>query len=283
MEKTLARDNASPWMHEQTWQQIEAYLEENDTVLLPVGATEQHGRHLPLFVDTGWAMHIAEAVGRRCGVLVAPPLHVAISQHHMGYPGTLTLQPETLIRLVEDIGDSLIGHGFRKILIVNGNRIANLPPLDIAAGNLRHRTGIYAAVVDVALIAKREVHAIFGEGLGHAGDCETSFMMHAYPDHVDLDMAVWPEGDKPSPPHGYTGLHVVIDAPFDRNSAFVWPTAEEYRKSTESRAGVGGDPRSATADKGRRAVEAIVGNFAEFIDREVRPIRVADRSEEVSR
>lgn len=269
---------SSCWLHEQSWPEIESHLASDDVVLLPVGATEQHGRHLPLFVDTGWAIAAAEGAARLCGAVVAPPLHVAISHHHMGFPGTLTLRPDTLTQVVVDIGHSLLFHGFHKIVIVNGNRIANLPPLDTAAVKLRQDTGAYVAVVDVALIAKREAYEIFGPGgLGHAGDCETSFMCHRYPEDVHMERAIWPEDTVPA--HGlersrYTGLHPTIEAPFDANTAFVWPTVDEYRKSTEKTAGVGADPRPATAQKGEAVLEAITRNLAEFIENEVRTTKV---------
>ena len=81
------------------------------------------------------------------------------------------------------------------------------------------------------------------------------------------------------PAHGlersrYTGLHPTIEAPFDANTAFVWPTVDEYRKSTEKTAGAGADPRPATAQKGEAVLEAITRNLAEFIENEVRTTKV---------
>lgn len=276
MEIDLTRTNPSWWLHEQSWPEVKTYLESDDVVLLPVGATEQHGNHLPLFVDTGWAIAVSEEAAKHSKVLIAPPLHVAISHHHMGFPGTLTLRPETLTQVVVDIGQSLLFHGFRKIVIVNGNRIANLPPLDIAAARLRHGTGAYVAVVDVALIAKREVFSVCGNGgLGHAADCETSFMQHRYPEHVHMERAVWNGGGHASAEKKYAGLHVTVDAPFDANTAFVWPTVKEYYDATEKSAGVGSDPRNASAEKGEKVLSAIVRNLSEFIDKEVRPAKVS--------
>lgn len=277
----MKSENKSIWLHECSWPDISGYLEECDIVLLPVGATEQHGRHLPLFVDTGWAMAVAEGAAKATGILVAPPLHVAISHHHMAYSGTLTLRPETLAQVVVDIGESLIYHGFKKIIIVNGNRIANLPPLDTAASRLRHVSGAYVAVVDVSLIAKREVYKIFGDGLGHAGDCETSFMLHRYPEFVDMAEAKWKVSSHSDPSEKYNGLHARIEAPFDANSAFVWPTVEEFRSATETNDGVGGDPRPATRSKGESAVRSIVKNLADYIDSEVRAAKVSIKSKEL--
>ena len=83
------------WMHELPWTAIEAYLEADDIALIPIGATEQHGPHLPLMVDTGWAMAMAEAAAELSRVLIAPPMHIGMSYHHLAYAGSLTLRPET--------------------------------------------------------------------------------------------------------------------------------------------------------------------------------------------
>ena len=175
---------------------VQEYLKHDDLILVPIGATEQHGRHTPLMVDTGWAIAVAEGAALATGTLVAPPQHVGWSPHHLAYCGALTFRPETLISVMVDIGESLIHHGFRKIVFVNGNRIANLPPMEIAAAKLRFSTGAYVSVVDAGLIARREVGEICQAGEnGHGGDSETSFMLHWRPDLVDMSQAA------PGKPH----------------------------------------------------------------------------------
>ncbi len=121
--------NDSPWIHEMSWSAIEASLEQSDIVLVPVGATEQHGEHTPLMVDTAWAIAVSERAARRTGVLVAPPLHFGWSPHHLAYPGAITLRPETLTQVIVDVCQSLMIHGFKKFILINGNRVANLAPM----------------------------------------------------------------------------------------------------------------------------------------------------------
>ena len=84
------------WLHELRWPEIETYLAGDDVALVPIGATEQHGRHLPLLVDTGWAVAACEHAAGKTGGLIAPPLHFGWSPHHMGYPGSITLGADTL-------------------------------------------------------------------------------------------------------------------------------------------------------------------------------------------
>lgn len=165
--------NASRWMQEMTWVEIEAFLREGDTVLIPIGATEQHAQHMAMFTDTGWAIGLCNGVAERVNVLIAPPVHYGWGPHHMCYPGTITLRSDTLRRLCIDIGESLAYHGFKKLIFVNGNRVANLPAMQLAASTLRLRTGAFVAVADAGLIAKKAVRDICTSkvgGLGHAGN-----------------------------------------------------------------------------------------------------------------
>lgn len=254
---------SSPWLHERSWTSVQEYLKHDDLILVPIGATEQHGRHTPLMVDTGWAIAVAEGAALATGTLVAPPQHVGWSPHHLAYCGALTFRPETLISVMVDIGESLIHHGFKKIVFVNGNRIANLPPMEIAAAKLRFSTGAYVSVVDAGLIARREVGEICQAGEnGHGGDSETSFMLHWRPDLVDMSQAA------PGKPHQTGGSFptnpMPYQPPFDQNVISVRITAEEMLRGHES--GISGDATVADADKGRRVLEAIVRNTARHIE-----------------
>ncbi len=253
----------SCWLQELTWPKIQSHLATDDVVLLPVGATEQHGEHTPLFVDTGWAIAVAEGAARRTHALVAPPLHFGWSCHHLAYPGAITLRPETMIDVLVDIGESLIFHGFRRIVMVNGNRVANLPPMEIAATKLRFRTGAYVSIVDVGLIARREVAEICAAGQnGHAGDSETSFMLHWRPDLVDMSRAT------SGRPHGggaFPTNPMPIDPPFDINAILVRPTDQDFHAASQP-SGIGGDARMATAEKGQAVLDAIVRNVVAHIE-----------------
>src|SRR5262249_32300845 len=179
----------SVWLHNLRWPEVKAYLENSDVVLVPIGATEQHGFHLPLSVDTDWATAASVLAATKANVLVTPPLPYGWSPHHMGYPGTVTLAADTLRLLATDIAMSLIHHGFKRIIFVNGNRIANLPPLEIAAVQIKNLTGAYVGIADAGLLAKTEVAAMCSAsdgGLEHAGEAETAFALHWAGAHVDM-------------------------------------------------------------------------------------------------
>ncbi len=253
----------SVWLHELTWPDIADYLKSQDVVMIPIGATEQHGPHTPLLVDTAWASDVSAEVARQHGVLVAPPMHIGWSPHHLGYPGGITFRPETLTQVAVDIGESLISHGFRKILFVNGNRVANLPPLQIAMAKLRFTTGAYVAIIDTHLIARKEVCEAAGnarDGSHHAGIVETSFMLHKHPELVRTDkIAELPERPVPAFASGFP-----MDPPLDQNIAFSQATAEEFYQRTGGN-GAYSNPKPATAEIGRAVFDVTVKRAAEFV------------------
>jgi len=261
---TMPARKQSCWIHEMSWPQIEQFLRTNDTVLIPIGATEQHGRHMPLMVDTAWAVATCEATAALTPVLIAPPWHLGWSSHHMGYPGCITLRPETLTQVAVDMGESLAYHGFKKIIFVNGNRIANLPPLDIAAAKIRGRTGAFTAVADVSQLAKQEFNEIADSapgGLGHAGESETSLMLAFHPELVDMDQAV-----SAQLPARRWAPHVSSETRLDGNRIGVPHEVESFTASNKATGGTMGDARAATAEKGRQMIEALSRNLAAFID-----------------
>lgn len=264
------------WLHEMRWPEIEAYLAHDDLVLVPIGATEQHGRHLPMLVDTGWAVAASEGAARQTGAIVAPPLHYGWSPHHMGYPGTITLRADTLRQVAVDVGESLIHHGFRKILFVNGNRIANLPPLEIAIVELKNRTGAWAGIADAGLIAKVEVAGMASApdgGLEHAAEVETAFALHWAGEHVDLAAASAPRSSN-APKRARFAWTIELDPKLAGNSVSYAISPDEHRQATAPD-GVNGDPTGATAEAGRRILEALVANLAAFIE-QVRRVQVGE-------
>jgi creatinine amidohydrolase len=157
-------------------------------VVLPVGAIEQHGPHLPVGVDTYAVTHIAHAAAAllndQIPVLVAPTLPYGSSHHHLPFGGTLSISTETYLRTVGDLVESLIIGGFRRIFILNGhggnNELIQLVARDMA---LRHPAHIAAAsywsIAWEALIASNAQQQ--GGLPGHAGIFETSLMLALHP------------------------------------------------------------------------------------------------------
>ncbi len=102
------------------WMDVEKYLQQEDRLILVTGSTEQHG-YLSLLTDIRIPLALADAASQATGVLVAPPLNFGVSPYFLAYPGTLSLRVSTLCSAVEDIIRSAHGHGFKRILVLNGH------------------------------------------------------------------------------------------------------------------------------------------------------------------
>ncbi len=167
-------------LSEMSWEETKEYLAQEDRIILPLGATEQHGPHLGLGTDTFEADAIARAVGAKTGVVVAPTLCFGMSHHHLVFPGTISLKPATLIAVYEDIFRALYRHGFRRVLIVNGhggNEAAIQSAVQQVATDLEHlRAKIFQWWSDAE--SYRVVSDLLGAQTGsHASPGETSLML----------------------------------------------------------------------------------------------------------
>ncbi len=102
------------------WFDVQAYLENDDRILLVLGSCEQHA-YLSLLTDVKIPLALADAAAQQSGVLVAPPLNFGASPYFLAYPGTISLRIATLLDLTEDLVRSLYGHGFRRMIVLNGH------------------------------------------------------------------------------------------------------------------------------------------------------------------
>jgi creatinine amidohydrolase len=174
------------------WPEIEQRLQSCDTALLPCGAIEQHGPHLPLDVDHFDAVHLAHQVAMRCSnpkPIVVPGIPYGVSYHHQDFKGTLSVTNESLSRFVYDIGLSLAHNGIRKIVIINGHG-DNLPTLSFAAQMINRDAHIFVCV-DTGETSGKEVSKLAQTYNDiHAGEIETSTTLALRPELVDMDKAV---------------------------------------------------------------------------------------------
>ncbi|WP_149193168.1 creatininase family protein [Luteimonas suaedae] len=104
-----------------TWPEIETYLTRSTGIIVPIGSTEQHGPNGLIGTDAICPEVVAHAVGEHTGTLVAPTLSIGMAQHHLAFPGSLSLRPATLIAVIRDVVQSLAGHGFRQVYFFNGH------------------------------------------------------------------------------------------------------------------------------------------------------------------
>jgi len=125
---------------EMNWMQVEAHLAHDDRAVLPLGSTEQHA-YLSLSVDSILAERVAVEAAEPLGVPVFPALAYGITPYFLSYPGTVSLHVETYLSVVRDVLDSLVGHGFRRILIVNGHG-GNVPATALVGEWLGNHTNV---------------------------------------------------------------------------------------------------------------------------------------------
>lgn len=166
--------------------EVKAYLEHKKSIIVPFGATEQHGPHLPMGTDTFVATHIAQEAGKRTGTVVAPVMPVGFSPGlHTLFSGTITIGAQAYISLVLDILGSIVASGFRDILMLTGHGM-NWPPLKTAMMEFLNNQDARGLVM--GYWEDEEVSALKEEGNGvHCTILETSMMLYLRPELVQMD------------------------------------------------------------------------------------------------
>jgi len=211
--------------------------------VLPIGAIEQHGRHLPVGTDTLLAEAFASRLAQRLDAYLLPSLAITASIEHRRAKGTVYLKADTLALVVRDIAESLHHSGFTRLILANfhgGNWV-----LKPTIRQLNRDLSNFRTVLVHPELAPADYAAIFEHKSGdvHGGEFETSLMLHLYPDQV-----------RPLPPTPAAGLEKFPP------QAFL-----DYFDMTElTREGHWGWPAEATAEKGRRAMDALVETALRF-------------------
>jgi len=108
-------------LQEMSWVDVQENLDHNDMVIIPIGSTEQHGPHLPLGTDSFIGLEVSRLISARTGVVVAPVLWAGYSVYHSGFPGVLSLSPETMEQVLYETACLLIKYGFNKIMFFNSH------------------------------------------------------------------------------------------------------------------------------------------------------------------
>ena len=232
-----------------SWPEVETYLAESNGIIVPVGATEQHGPTGLIGTDAICAESLAWRTAELAGAAVGPTLNIGMSEHHMGFPGSVTLRPSTLVAVVRDVIVSLARHGFRRMFFVNGHG-GNTPSI---------HAGFFEAYAEaprlvdggdeVRCLCVEWWHApsavalsreLFGDRDGdHASASEVSVAAAAHPDHLkSAEMAATP------PP-----------------STHVFGPADFRRRYPEGR--MGSYPALASVEAGQRIVNAVAADLAE--------------------
>ncbi|MEH7343009.1 creatininase family protein [Bacillus sp. JJ1532] len=234
--------------------QIENLPKKDSLVILPIGAVEQHGPHLPVFTDTLLAETVLEEsfkyVPSDSNIWVLPPLPYGKSNEHLGRAGTFSLSSTTLQSVIMDIGRSLKQSGFRRLLLFNAHG-GNSDLLNLLAREVRLETNIMVFRINVGGLTLEENFLSETERLLgiHGGDYETSLIMASYPEWVREDKL----------PVEYPELLKKSNFLRFQKSNFAW-TIDDVSSS-----GILGNAKTSSAEKGRRIYEQHGKHLAEML------------------
>lgn len=246
-----------------TWPEINDAVELGKVCVVPCGAVEQHGPHLPLDVDLVCPTEIARGAGRQLPekMLVLPTVAYGYTGHVMDFPGTINNDYQHFMQHVLDITKSLAYHGFKKIVLLNGHG-SNMPNLDLVARRTCLETDAECVLsgwwrlleVDKEFLPRwRE--SKFPGGCSHAGELETSLYLFLDGDNVRRDQ-----------------INSGTISFNDENSPFQWvdlfgqgPATVVSWTSSYSETGVLGDAELASAEKGKQAYDEAIKQLALFV------------------
>ena len=237
-----------------TWEDAGEALKKARLALVPAGSCEQHGPHLALDTDIA----IANALSRRLAddlgeaAILYPPIPYGLSEHHMGFPGTVTLRPDTFIGVFMDLVESAAHWGLRRLLVVNGHG-GNIDALRLVSRIARRDRRVLVASVMWAQLAAEEIAAhVQSAQYGHACEIETSVAMVLAPDRV--------YEKRIAPPKGRRSADPLTDPP--------WATVDQAVSIDEwTEDGALGDPTYAKPEIGAEIVEVAYERALAFAQR----------------
>lgn len=244
------------FLGEMTDREVEAFLEEHQTVIVPTGSTEQHGPHGPLLTDVLVPQEVARRIAPEVGALVAPTINYSLSYPHVGFTGVVYLRIPTFMALIEDLCASLAAIGFRRIVFLNGH-YDNTYAIAYACANATERMGFGVRAYPVNYwdgLSAEEAAQFMDPTTGlHANRGEISAVLAIDPSLVDMDLAndefpPFPEVTNPAPVH----------------TAFFFSSPGSVHRATRS--GTWGDAREASAEFGERYLEVAAASTIRLLD-----------------
>lgn len=256
------------------WPEIAEILKGPNVVLLPTGATEQHGPHLPINVDSCCATYLAEQTalrftsGQPIRALVAPTVHYTEVDTFKRFPGTIGISLDTEIRLLQDIVRSFVGNGFNNVFVVNGHS-SNTIPINTALRQVNSEipdAGLYAvnwwSLGNLRGLLKSPPSL-------HAEEMETSVCLVAEPELVDMSKAY---AEYPS--LSLSGRWATPDF-YGMGKSVFYHSRKKYPEFGKGM-GIMGDATTASRETGQKIVDAVVGDLVEIVKEIVKSEKTAD-------
>lgn len=244
--------------HEQTWQTIGAQNKQTP-VIIPLGSCEQHGHHLPLFVDTIQVQAVADAVERAINerILMLPTLWLGSSHHHIDFAGTVSLPPELYTSVIKQVANCVLRAGFKRIFFLNGHGGNEVPVAQALAALVAESDQADAAYLALASwwqvgrdALKPEKHRLTTPGISHACEVETSMLLTIRPDLVKMDRA---QNSTPALNNDWI------------NSEYGGKVSVYRRWHRITAPGNMGAPKAATKEKGESMLRDVVADIVKFL------------------
>ncbi|WP_417624286.1 creatininase family protein [Paremcibacter congregatus] len=233
-------------------------MDRSTPVVLNIGAIEQHGPHLPLETDALIGQYFTDRMEQDLGdkVLILPQIAVCCSEHHMSFPGSLTVRHETLLSYVSDVLQSVVSHGFRNVILFNSHG-GNLAIGQVIMEKLGHRhpdvNFFMLTWWKVAGPQLKEIQESNFGGVGHACEFETSMLMYFAPELIDKDQI---KDTKLQTVHEWADADMLVAG-----------KASHQRSMAELTAGTGvfGSPSYATREKGQKIVDCVTEELVKIL------------------
>jgi creatinine amidohydrolase len=240
--------------------QVRDKITEKTIAILVLGACENHGNHMPFGSDFIFPMKLIEKVveemsnnhnsatpQNKNNLILLPAVPYGVSSHHNDFQMTMSLEPSTMISIIENIFSSLVKHGIKKILVINGHD-GNISPIEIASRRIKNESSdVLVACLESwwGLVGQknRDLFEVWN-GLGHGGEAETSAMLSVRPDLVNT---------------GYSSDQVIPDLP-NGDIRIYW----KFNELTNT--GITGAPKKASVEKGQEIMRILTNVIISFIN-----------------
>ncbi|MFQ6022749.1 MAG: creatininase family protein [Acidiferrobacterales bacterium] len=233
-----------------TWQEVEAYLRRSSGTIIPIGSTEQHGPNGLIGTDAICPETIARGVAVEVDTMVVPTISIGMAQHHLGFPGSITLRPSTLLSMIKDVVNSLANHGFDRFYFLNGHG-GNIATVNAAFSELYAESSLGTASHNRPRLRCKLVNWWAGEGVKKLsqelfGDAEGS---HATPGEVSLSYFAYPNAVK-----------TVKMSPEIAPTGEIYDARDYRQRFPDGR--IGSNPSLASIEAGEKLYKAAVADVA---------------------
>jgi creatinine amidohydrolase len=259
-------------LEEMTWRDAKRAAAGGKVVVIPFGSIEQHGHHLPLGTDSINLTNTAILAAQAAGAIVAPTQVYGVSHNHLDFAGTMSLEPETLIAIIQDLVASLYHHGFRRLLLLNGHGGNNAT---IEVGAIKARKRFPDAIIGYSYSAAlaRDARPLWTSGfVYHADEGETSRLAAIRPELVEMASAI-----RDVTPVFDRYYHRYYDPGSNGESLTGLVTYGLPQTQVLAASGTMGDASVADPERGRQAIELTVKNLVRVLeDVRDRELLVAD-------